>query len=74
MGKRFSPSMANIYLLEFDDLVRRYSRLISLYKRFLDDTFFIWDGEEIELEILQKYLCTVEPGIEVKLKWNHRLL
>ena len=70
MGKRFSPSMANIYLLEFDDLVRRYSRLISWYKRFLDDTFFIWDGEEMELERLQEYLCTVEPGIEVKLKWS----
>ena len=59
MGKRFSSSMANIYLLEFDELVRRFSQLLSLYKRFLDDTFFVWDGEEAELVKLQEYLSSV---------------
>ena len=67
MGKRFSPSMAK-YLLEFDELVRQYSQLLSLYRRFLDDTFFILDGEETELVNLQEYLCSIEPGIEVTLK------
>ena len=67
MGKRFSPSMANIYMIDLDSQAINYNpTTLQLYKRFLDDIFFIWNDNLTNLENFEKFLNTIEPGIQIK--------
>ena len=71
MGKRFSPSMANIYMIDLDTQAINYNpTILQHYKRFLDDIFFIWNDNLPNLENFEKFLNTIEPGIQIKLKWH----
>ena len=71
MGKRFSPSMANIYMIDLDSqAINHNPTILQLYKRFLDDIFFIWNDNLTSLENFEKFLNTLEPGIQIKLKWH----
>lgn len=66
MGKRFSPSLANIYLLEFDRFVRTGFRIRPLfYFRYIDDTFMIWPGTIAELREFEGLLNNLIPSIRI---------
>jgi len=69
MGKGFAPSLANIYLREFDKAAVSYlPHLIRLYCRFIDDVFFIWLGSIDQLNEFESYLNRTIPGIRITLK------
>ena len=73
MGKKYAPALANLYLLDFDPAVMRGiqigSKLIKpfLYKRYLDDVFFLWPGTTEELNVFENYLGNITTGIKIAL-------
>lgn len=71
MGKAYSPSLANIYMLDFDELAMNGFRIAPLlFFRFLDDIFFIWVGSVEELLEYENYLNGLIPGIKVTLQYD----
>jgi len=70
MGKAYAPSLANIYLLDFDKyLMQGLDGYIPILPyRFLDDVFFIWLGDIQSLQRFGKHLNTITPGITVTFK------
>ena len=68
MGKPYAPSLANIYLIDFDDKAMNNFRIKpKFYFRFLDDIFFIWTGTRAELAEYEIYLNTLIPDIKIGL-------
>jgi hypothetical protein len=68
MGKPYAPSLANIYLIDFDDKAMNTFRIKpKLYYRFLDDIFFVWTGTRTELTEYENYLNTLIPDIKITL-------
>jgi len=71
MGKGFAPSLANIYLRDFDKAAVNYQpHLTQLYSRFIDDIFLIWYGSVDQLKAFESYLNTVIPNITITLKYK----
>ena len=68
MGKTFAPSLAHLYLLDFDNqAMEGFNIKPLLYYRFLDDIFFIWLGSMEELEEFEAFLTKVTPDITITL-------
>lgn len=66
MGIKYAPSIANLYMGAYDELfVREGGSDVVFYKRFLDDIFGVWVGQEAKLVQLFKDLNFRIPGIEV---------
>lgn len=76
MGKKYAPALANLYLLDFDraameglptdrGVIKPY-----LYKRYLDDIFFIWPGTPAELKLFEQHLDKVTAGIRITLEFD----
>lgn len=72
MGKRFAPSLANIYLLDFDQMARNGFKIKPLlYFRFLDDIFVLFPNKNIELvKEYENFLSNIIPDIKVTLEWS----
>lgn len=69
MGKIYAPSLANLYLLEFDEKAQNGFRIQPKnYGRYLDDIFFIWDGSKEDLAEFQIFLNSLIPGITITLE------
>lgn len=55
MGTKCAPSYANLYLggweqdLLFDDNIQRFFEQIPIWRRYIDDIFFIWTGSHTDL-------------------------
>lgn len=64
MGTRVAPTFANIFMAEFERLhVYPYPRQPSLWLRFIDDIFMIWDhGQECLTEFIN-HLNQAHPTI-----------
>ena len=68
MGKTYAPSLADLYLEEFDYKAMYGFRIKPLfYFRFLDDIFFVWTGTLAELTEYEIYLNSLIDGIKVTL-------
>lgn len=68
MGKTYAPSLANLYLVDFDKQASRGFRIQPLlYLRFLDDVFFIWPGTMDELREFENFLNSIIPDIKITL-------
>ena len=68
-GKIIGPSAANIYLIDFDKAAMLDFRIKpSLFFRFLDDVFLLWNGSLEELKEFENFLNSLIPGIEIKLE------
>jgi hypothetical protein len=66
MGKAYAPSLANLYLVEFDHAAcNNYKIKPKFYFRYLDDIFFIWPGSRTELTDFFEFLNSVIPGIKL---------
>lgn len=71
MGKAYAPSLADIYLEEFDARANTgFHTNPDLYFRFIDDVFFIWCGSEQDLIDFQTFLNNLIPGIKITLNWS----
>ena len=72
MGKKFAPSLANIYLRNFDEKARQgHDGTPENYFRFLDDVFFTWSGTAQQLRNFENHLNTLIPGIKITLNIRH---
>jgi hypothetical protein len=71
MGKTYAPSLADIYLEEFDEKAQTGFPVQPLFFfRFIDDVFFVWCGTEEELIAYNAYLNNLIPGIKITLSWS----
>jgi hypothetical protein len=70
MGKKYAPSLANIYLIDFDEAAMSGFRIKpSNYGRYLDDVFFTWGGSVEELKEFENFLNNLIPGIKITLEY-----
>ena len=68
MGKRYAPSLANIYLRKFDLSAKHgFHTKPRIYWRYLDDIYLIWPGTLQQLELYEEFLNSLIPGIKVNL-------
>lgn len=68
MGKRFAPSLANLYLIAFDELAKNGFKIKpELFYRFLDDLFFLFNGTVEEVREFEHFLNGLIPDIKVTL-------
>jgi hypothetical protein len=66
MGKKYAPSLADLYLMELDHMAMNGFHLKpAYYFRYLDDIFFVWEGTRIELNLFMEFLNSVIPGIKL---------
>ena len=61
MGTKFAPPYASLFLGLFEEIhiFEKYPDLITVYHRFLDDIFFIWNHGEEELHRFFLYLNSI---------------
>jgi GIY-YIG catalytic domain len=72
MGKKYAPSLANIYLIYFDKILSQgLNNIIPKFPfRFLDDVFFLWDDTIENLKIFETHLNQIIPGITITLNFH----
>jgi len=64
MGKKFAPSLTNMYMRNFDKWAMRGNGIApQLYFWFLDDIHFVRSGTRQQPDSLQEYLNGLVPGI-----------
>lgn len=67
MGSKFAPSFANLYVGLFESLFitneHKWKENIVLYKRYIDDLLFIWQGSAIDFEDFKIYLNENDWGL-----------
>jgi hypothetical protein len=67
MGKRFSPSFANIYVAEWEeDALNKCPKQPLFYRRYLDDIFMIWNHSREEFDEFFTILNNHDPNIKLK--------
>ena len=65
MGTRLAPSFANIYMNHFEDnFVYPYPHKPTVWYRYIDDIFMIWDHGRDELNKFITYLNTSSESIK----------
>ena len=65
MGKKFAPNYANLILAEWEEKALQKLKL-SVYWRFLDDIFMIWEHSKEDFYKFVKILNSHHPSITVK--------
>lgn len=69
MGKKYAPSFANIYMNNWEQqALSQSSKKPSLWKRYIDDIFFIWPFSLLELQTFLKHLNSINPNIQLTAK------
>ncbi|XP_075709805.1 uncharacterized protein LOC142743193 [Rhinoderma darwinii] len=67
MGSRFAPSYANLFMGMFEEnyiwCEHPFRENILLYKRFIDDLFFVWRGDEASATAFIEFLNTNTFGL-----------
>ena len=72
MAKSYAPSLADLYLEEFDEKATNGYKIKPLfYYRFLDDIHFIWIGTTEELQEFETYLNSLISGIKITLNYSY---
>lgn len=69
MGTRFAPSYANLFMGHYENLfiqnAHPWRKHIIMYRRYIDDLIFIWDGTEDDFNTFTAYLNTNDFGVEL---------
>ena len=66
MGTPFAVTAANAFMYHHErDIVEKHSRYITLYKRFIDDIFVIWDGPHKKLLEFLHAINTKDERIKI---------
>lgn len=72
MGAKYAPSLANLFMAEWENrhvFSRRLPQL-RFYRRFIDDLLFIWEGPEESMVEFLGYLNTNTNQIGIPDKWQ----
>ena len=72
MGTKVAPPYAALFLglLEETHIFEKYPNLITIFLRFLDDIFFIWNHGEEKLHSFFKYLNSIHPTIKFTYEYS----
>ena len=69
MGTKLAPSFANLFMGHFEDkFVYSYPLQPLIWKRFIDDIFFVWTYGQDELDKFVNYLNTCHDTIKFTLE------
>lgn len=51
MGARFAPSVAKMFMVEWEEekIYQSRPKQLKMYKRYIDDVILIWNGDEESL-------------------------
>jgi hypothetical protein len=65
MGTKVAPSFANLFMADFEDKwVYSYHTRPSLWLRYIDDIFMIWEHSQEELDLFLNHLNTCHETIK----------
>ena len=66
MGMKCTPAYANIFMGSFEDkyILPLIKDKTMMYTRYIDDIFFIWTGNNQELQRFFQHLNSVHPTIK----------
>ncbi|XP_065684436.1 uncharacterized protein LOC136096846 [Hydra vulgaris] len=65
MGTRMAPPYANLFMGLIDEkIIGKFSNTIQHYKRFIDDIFFIFLGNEEELNCVKQFMNSIHKSIK----------
>jgi len=65
MGTKMAPAYANIFMGELEEtLLQNYPTKPSIWKRYIDDVFCIWPGNQDDLKKFIDYLNESHPTIK----------
>ena len=71
MGSKCAPPYACIYMGKFEQMkILPLSQAIILWKRFIDDIFFIYTGSEEELQILFDKINNLHPTLKFTFQYS----
>ncbi|XP_029455953.1 uncharacterized protein LOC115090676 [Rhinatrema bivittatum] len=73
MGATMAPTIANLFMTEFEQEWIHHSPFVSkivFYKRYIDDIFILWSGTEQELHLFEKWINTCDENIQFVLNYN----
>ena len=75
MGTKLAPSLANLFMGHFEDKFV-YSHLVQpfIWKRFIDDIFFVWTYGQDELDKFVNHLNTCHDTIKFTLETSNVLI
>ena len=66
MGKKYAPSYANIFMAHFEtEAMKKYSLKPTVYFRFLDDIFSVWDHGRENLKTFLEILNSHHPSVKL---------
>lgn len=73
MGKKFAPSYANIFMAEWEtEALKKCYLKPTLYIRFLDDIFILWDHGEEQFHTFFDILNTSNPAVKLSYRIEHQ--
>ena len=65
MGTKLAPNYANLFMADFENkYVFNYPVQPTLYRRYIDDIFFVWNHDLSELDQFIDHLNAVHPTIK----------
>ena len=65
MGTRVAPSFANLFMAKFEDkFVYPYHTQPSIWLRYIDDIFLVWENGAESLDLFLNHLNTCHPTIK----------
>lgn len=72
MGACFAPSIANLFMGEWEDKCVFANRKEGLlfYRRFIDDLFFIWKGDKCSLHEFMRELNSNKNNIKLEYEYS----
>ena len=66
MGQRWAPSLANIFMAYFEtEAMKKCYQKPSVYRRFLDDIFCVWEYGRENFETFLEILNSHHPGVKL---------
>lgn len=76
MGSNVAPSYANLFMDHFEKTYvythPMYQQHVPIWLRFIDDVFFIWQGEEVDLFSFKEQLDEALPTISFTIEHSKR--
>ena len=65
MGTKLAPNYANLFMANLESKsIFTHNKLPVFYRRYIDDIFFVWNHDPLELDTFIDYLNTIHPTIK----------
>jgi hypothetical protein len=66
MGTNGAPEYANLFMAFYEFQLKRQGTFPSIYKRYIDDAFFVWTGTKESCSAFLDKVNTISPSIKIK--------